>query len=134
MKKILIIITYLSTIVMFSSNSHSEWTEIVESAIGKGTYYLDFDRISKRNGYVYYWYLNDALQSTNGVSSGEIYRKGDCKSFRYKLISYLPYKQPMGQGSPLFSNPKTIENAQWTKPNRNSVGERLLKNVCDFVN
>ena len=35
-----------------------EWTGVTEGEDGN-TYYVDFERIKERRGYIYYWYLTD---------------------------------------------------------------------------
>ena len=54
MKKLTLIFTLLFSTVMFSSTSSAEWTEIGEN-VGRDTYYVDFERIRKVDGYVYFW-------------------------------------------------------------------------------
>ena len=55
MKYILLIST-----LMFSAGSWAEWTEVSESVDGDKLY-VDFDRIKKVNGLVYFWDLDDLL-------------------------------------------------------------------------
>jgi len=60
MKKITLLLTTLvfSLTMMFASTSYAEWTEVSEGVDGD-TYYVDFERIRKHGGYVYFWYLID---------------------------------------------------------------------------
>ena len=63
-------------------------------------FYVDFERIRKHGGYVYWWDLSDLLKPTEtGMSSAKVYRQGDCKLFRYKSLSFSSYKEPMGGGT-----------------------------------
>ena len=63
------------------------------------TFYVDFERIRKHGGYVYYWYLRDFLKPEKwGDMSSKLYNQGDCKLFRYKYLSYFFHKEPMGGG------------------------------------
>ena len=89
---------------------------------------MDFERIRKVDGYVYYWRLNDYLKPLKyGVLSDKIYQQGDCKLFRYKSLSYSFHKEPMGRGTGDNYSPK---NPEWKYPSPNSVNENILKSVC----
>jgi len=52
MKTLLTIFTLIFTL-MFSSSSFAGWTAIDKDAVG--TDYVDFERIRKHDGFVYYW-------------------------------------------------------------------------------
>ncbi len=55
------------------------------------------DIIKEHNGYVYWWSLSDRLKpSESGIMSGKTYVQGDCGVNRYKWLSIIYYKQPMG--------------------------------------
>ena len=60
MKKLFLILILLFS-VMFSSLSYAEWTKVGVGGDGN-TYYIDFERIKKHGGYVYWWDLNDLLK------------------------------------------------------------------------
>ena len=126
MKKLILI--FLFSTVMFSSPSYAEWTKVVEGASGN-TAYVDFERIRKHDGYVYYWRLSDYLKpSPNGHLSVKTYKKGDCKLFRFKTLSWSFHKEPRGGGTGVTDNNPEKE---WTYPIPNSVAEITLKQVCD---
>ena len=94
------------------------------------TYYVDFETIRKVDGYVYFWYLSDYLKPTEGDLSSKIYNQGDCKLFRYKVLSYSFHKEPMGGGT---GEPYTPPD-KWDYPPPDSVGETILKSVCAYAN
>tara|TARA_R110002012_G_scaffold242856_1_gene417350 strand:- start:1562 stop:1945 length:384 start_codon:yes stop_codon:yes gene_type:complete len=125
MKTLLTISTLVFT-VMFSSTSFAGWTKVTEN--NEGTFYVDFERIRKVDGYVYYWDMSDFLKpSPHGYLSGKRYDQGDCKLFRFKSLSYSFHKEPMGGGAGDVDNkPKK----DWTYPSPNSVNETILKSVC----
>ena len=124
MKTLLTIFTLVFT-VMFSSTSFAGWTKVREN--GKTTFYVDFERIRKHGGYVYWWDLTDLLKpSPGGNLSGKIYKQGDCKLFRFKVLSFSSHKEPMGGGT---GNPHTPPD-KWKYPPPNSVDEIILKKVC----
>ena len=95
----------------------------------KATYYVDFDRVRKVDGYVYYWMLVDYLKPKKfGDLSGKLYKQGDCKLFRDKILSASFHPEPMGKGIGENLNPK---NPEWEYPPPHSAGEVTLKSVCN---
>ena len=97
MKTLLTISTLVFT-VMFSSTSFAEWTKVDETKNGD-TFYVDFERIRKHDGYVYWWELGDYLKPNSaGNLSGELYFQGDCTLFRFKVLSDIYYKGQMVNG------------------------------------
>ena len=128
MKKRLLTFTLLFSTLMFSSPSYGEWTKVVGDTEGT-TYYVDFERIRKHGGYVYYWDLVDYLKPTNyGRLSGKVYNQGDCKLFRFKFLSDTYYNTPMGRGEVASGSNKPDKN--WNYPSPNSSSETILKTVC----
>ncbi len=95
---------------------------------GGNTFYVDFERIRKHDGFVYWWELGDYLKpSPNGYLSGKVYKQGDCKLFRLKTLSGSFHKEPMGGGTGDSHSPK---NPEWKYPPPNSSMETILKSVC----
>ena len=85
-----LVLSLLSTPVL------GEWKRVSENDIGD-TYYVDFERIRKHGGFVYFWRLSDYLKPTEpGSLSAKVYIQGDCKLFRLKSLSYSFHKEPMG--------------------------------------
>ena len=111
---------------MFSSNSFGEWTEVSKDVSGN-TFYLDFERIRKVDGYVYYWFLVDLLKPRNGVLSSKTYNEGDCKLFRWRDLQFVNHKKPMGVDT---GESFTNENPKWSFPPPNSINEFILEIVC----
>ena len=110
MKKSLLTFTLLFSVTLFSSASYAEWTKASEDVKGN-TSYLDFERVRKHDGYVYFWSLSDYLKPDEfGWLSGKVYYQGDCKLFRYKDLSFSLHKEPMGGGSGDSNSPK---NPKW---------------------
>jgi hypothetical protein len=127
MRKLTILFILLVSTVMFSSPSYAGWTKVSEGVRGD-IFYVDFERIRKHGGYVYWWRLRDGLKpSKQGTLSAKIYIQGDCKLFRYKNLSYSFHKEPMGRGTGETNNPK---NPEWKYPTPNSVIEYNLQQVC----
>ena len=99
MKTLLTIFTLVFTL-MFPSTSFAEWKKIASTGGGATTFYVDFERIRKHDGYVYWWDLTDYLKPTKfGHLSNKTYKQGDCKLFRFKNLSYSFHKEPMGGGT-----------------------------------
>jgi hypothetical protein len=112
---------------MFSSSSYAGWTKVDETVDGH-TFYVDFERIRKHDGYVYWWTLGNLLKPIKGLFSSKIYRQGDCKLLRYKDLSFIHHKQPMGRDTGESNNP---ENPKWEHPTPTSVSDIILKSVCN---
>jgi hypothetical protein len=92
------------------------------------TFYVDYDRIRKHDGYVYFWRLIDYLKLKEyGVLSVKTYFQGDCKLFRFKCLSYSGHTQPMGGGT---GDSFSSKNPECEYPVPDSVGEGVLKFVC----
>jgi len=117
MRNLLLILTLLFSTVFFSSTSFAGWTKVSEGS--RGTYYVDFERIRKVDGYVYFWYMVDYLKPSP---------QGDCKLFRFKYLNDSYYTEPMGRGIPSTTSNKP--DKEWIYPSPNSVGENILKLVC----
>jgi hypothetical protein len=127
MKTLLTIFTLVFA-VMFSSTSFAGWTKAGEN-MSRDTFYVDFERIRKHGGYVYYWMLVDKLKPTEtGTLSYKTYFQGDCKQFRVKRVTASYHTQPMGEGTPNVSG--ATKNQQWIYPPPNSTIEEVLKSVC----
>ncbi|MEE2746732.1 MAG: surface-adhesin E family protein, partial [Pseudomonadota bacterium] len=105
--------------------SYSEWTKVTE--LDGNTFYVDFERIRKHDGYVYYWILRDLLKPHKlGFLSAKTYNQGDCKLFRFKYLSASSHKEPMGGGTGTRGTP----SSKWNYPPPNSSVELILKEVC----
>ena len=121
-----LVLTVLSTPVF------AEWTKMDKNVSGD-TFYVDFERIRKHGGYVYWWELGDYLKPTKyGDLSDKSYKQGDCKLFRFKVLSYSHHKEPMGRGTGDVQEPvKKLQG--WRYPPPNSPSETILKSVCKYA-
>jgi hypothetical protein len=126
MKKLILV--FLFSTVMFSSPSYAEWTKVAKNI--KGTFYVDFERIRKHDGYVYWWELSDLLKpiSSEETLSVKAYKQGDCKLFRFKALSWSFHKEPMGGGT---GDKINKPDKEWTYPAPNSTSEGILEQVCN---
>jgi hypothetical protein len=105
----------------------------VDENVKGNTFYVDYERIRKHGGYVYYWYLSDYLKPTKfGHLSAKTYNQGDCKLFRFKRLSYSFHKEPMGGGTGDVQKP-VKESQGWKYPPPNSSIEHILKSVCRYA-
>jgi len=112
------------------SPNYSDWEYIGES-IENNTSYVDFKRIQKIDGFVYYWFLVDMLKPMKDrYLSFKHYTLGDCKLFRNKILSGHFHSKPMGKGSGDMS-PVPQHLKDWTYPTPNSMDEESLKRVCN---
>ena len=126
MRKLLALTVLVLTVL--STPVFADWTKVEENVHGD-TFYVDFERIRKHGGYVYWWDLTDYLKPKIGDLSGKTYKQGDCKLFRFKVLSNSFHKEPMGGGTGEISEP-IGENGNWQYPPPNSVQEGFLKSVC----
>ena len=127
MKTLLTISTLVLTL-MFSSPSYAEWTKVSTTVEGD-TFYVDFERIRKHDGYVYWWGVSNLLKpDKDGDLSYKLYHQGDCELFRFKFLSASTHKISMGEGKSyaLADEPQ----GKWEYPRPNSVSEDILKSVC----
>ena len=69
---------------------------------------------------------------TDGDLSYKIHTQGDCKLFRYKVLSVSAHKRIMGEGTGEVVEPvKELEG--WIYPPSNSEIENALKKFCTTV-
>ena len=123
MKYILLIST-----LMFSAGSWAEWTEVGENVSGDKTY-VDFDRIRKVKGLVYFWRIRDYLEpSSTGMLSTKTYYKADCETMRSMFLSISAYKLPMAEGA---ADSTFTPEPEWRYAQPDSVGEAILEAVCN---
>jgi hypothetical protein len=124
------ILIALTFSVMFPSTSFADWKKVSENMRGM-TFYVDFERIRKHGGFVYFWYLTDYLEPTKyGNLSYKFYGKGDCKLSRVMVLRFSAHKEPMGGGTPSVTNdPK---NPEWVYPPPKSSIETELQLVCAY--
>ena len=130
MKHLTLILTLFFSTLMFASPAYADWEMTGENENGT-TFYVDFDRMRKNNGYTYYWHLVDRLEpSGTGILSYQVYNQGDCEMFRFKNLSFSFHKQPMGEGS---GNADSPPNPEWMYPPPKTPLEMLLKEVCVYA-
>ena len=115
--------------MMLASPSFAEWTKVGENV--DGTFYLDFERIQKIDGYIYWWELRDfSKPDKSGILSAKGYIQGDCKLFRYKNLKLFGHEEPMGGGSGETVTPPD----KWKYSTPNSANYIILKNICKIAN
>ena len=116
--------------LMFSFTSYAEWTKVSKNSSGT-EYYVDFERIRKVDGHVYYWDLTNYLKPDEYENwSVKLYNQGDCKSFRVKVLSSSFHKKPMGGGT---GDGNSHQKPEWIYPSPSTEMEVALDSVCDRV-
>ena len=125
MKTLLTIFTLLFT-VMIPSTSFAGWTKVGSNDDGSD-FYVDFERIRKHDGFVYWWDLVDYLKPKRGVWSSQTYYEGDCGKFRLRILGDVFHKQPMGRD---IGTSSTRKNPEWSYASPRSIDETILKSVC----
>jgi hypothetical protein len=118
----------LASILTFSSYANAEWTLVSEGS-RTGKFYVDYDRITKKNGYTYFWKLSSYSQpQTQGYMSMLTYVLLDCKHPRRSMnLQMRAFDRPLRRGNNIatWSPPK-----EWDYPAPDSVMEILLNEVC----
>ena len=126
--KTLLLTSSLTLSLLFSSGSWAEWTLVVGAFDNSRTHYIDFDRIRKVKGLVYYWDLRDLLEpSSAGDLSHKIYTKADCDTMRSMKLSFSAYNLPMAEGA---ANITFTPDPNWDYAQPDSVLENTLQVVC----
>ena len=131
MRNLTILLALVFT-VMFSSTSFAGWMRVGENVSGT-TFYVDFTRIRKHGGYVYYWYLTDYLKPGEyGDLSDKTYRQGGCKLFRFKNLSYSFHKEPMGRGTGDVQEP--VKSSQgWKYPSPDCLTSAPMEQISGIA-
>ena len=124
MKKIYLLLFSL----ILSFNSYSEWVGFVTDA-NKNIHYIDFEEMTKTDGYVYYWEMTNYANPTDRFLSIATYHKADCDSYRYKDLTFNGYIQEKAQGEPETMDLTVLDN-DWTYPVAGSVADYSLKLAC----
>ena len=128
MKKLTYILTLLVLTMVFSLPSYSKWTSVAQNTNGS-TFYVDFERIRKHGGYVYWWDLVDYLKpKESGTWSSQTYYEGDCGRFRTRILGDVYHKQSMGRD---VGRSVTRENPKWVYPSPGTISEHILTIVCN---
>jgi len=127
MKKLL---SLLFLMMIFSSISYAEWKVVSFSADGDA-FYVDFSKIKKSKGYVYYWHLLDRVKPTKyGDLSTKRLNELDCNTpRRQRSLSGNYFTQPMGEGTPSVTDNTTRE---WVFPPPNSSVDLVINAVCSY--
>lgn len=117
------------TYFFFTINSYAEWK--IWGSDGKDIdYYLNYDSIEIKDGYVFYWFLMNFLNpSSNGANSTSIYLKADCKKLEVKPIKTIFFLEAMGKNKKnefYYSS-----NESWRSYSPNSTPRIMLKSICD---
>ena len=122
MKPLLLII-----VLLFSTPAWAEWEFVTSNDLGD-EYFVEFEKMRKNKGFIYYWRLGNYLKPSKfGDMSSKIYVQADCNKFREQILSVSFYKQPNGVEQSVDSY---SPSPQWDYPPPNSSGEFLLKEVC----
>ena len=130
MKHLTLILSLFFSTLMIASPAYADWESLDDNVDGT-TFYVDFDRIRKNGGYVYYWELSNKMEPIESETlSFKTYTQGDCDMFRYKALSWSFHKQPMGEG---LGDIKSTPNPEWNYPAPNSSAESILNQVCKFA-
>ena len=123
------ILVFLFLIVIYPLPSIAEWKLVGSSVSPVRNYYVDFERIRKGDGYVFYWEMVDYKKPNNfGDLSTISLKQVDCRLLKYKFIKDMYFIQNRGQGKISHSSDKP--DKKWSFVNPKSIGEIVLKKIC----
>ena len=124
MKQLLfIIITFI-----FVNNAYAEWK--MWGTDGKDiVYYLNYNSIEIKDGYVFYWFLMNYLNpNKNAPKSTAMYLKADCNIFEVKPIKAVFFLDAMGKNKKNEFNYSL--NEAWRSYAPNSNPRIMLNSIC----
>lgn len=129
MKKLIPILTVFLSFFLFPSTSLGEW-KYLTSTSDNNDFYVDYDRIREKNGYVYFWSKNEYKNKfMDKYRSSQGYTMGDCELFRVKFLDLTLYTGHMFMGD---SERITMKD-EWNYVTPNSNIEKVLKSVCEKI-
>ena len=129
MNKLTLLIS-LAISVVLSTSSDADWTKVTQ-ALNGDDHYVDFERIRKHSGQVYYWVMRDYLKPDEfGYLSDKYYYQGDCKQNRYNGLNAILYKEPMIEGD---GESTRLKSKKWVYSNSKTLSATILKAVCKYM-
>ena len=97
---------------------------------GDIVYYLNYNTIEIKDGYVFYWFLMNFLEpNKNGPKSTSMYLKADCNKLEVQPIKALFFHEAMGKNKENEFYYSSKES--WRSYNMNSTPGIMLSSVCD---
>jgi len=125
MKKLLL--TLLAPLLLVTGPAWAEWLWVAESDYAD--FYIDPSTIRKDGNLRKVWEIQDLKQRhKDGELSRRFRVERDCKEERYKFLSFSTHSGPMASGTTLTTQ---LGSGQWDDIPPNSVGETVLKIVCE---
>ena len=110
--------------------ANAKWTEVAKNKEGN-IFYVDFEKILKHDGLVFYWRLMDYLEPTPepDLHLSVSYRfEAECLRFRQRFLQVNFYRQIKGEGP--AENFSHIQ-IDWTEVPFGSAAEAVLQAVCN---
>ena len=134
MKKLLLILIclFVSFEVKSVSTTKHEWTFHVKKYDVE--FYVDYKNVETRNGFVYWYMLNNSLENEPPLGQSRItYKKGDCGDMKFKILTTFVYNKPNGLGVMMRSYQPSERKRGWEFVVPGSRGESELKKVCEVL-
>lgn len=111
-------------------NVFAEW-EFVKKSKSGDSFYVNTDKITKDNSYIYFWRLVDFSEPAfNDDLSAKTYAKVNCDSLEIHDLEFYFYKELMGKGNEKFVKPSINQVTGWRSYPSNAIGETVLLFVC----
>ena len=106
---------------------YSEWTEVIKNE--KAVIFINYSDMRKEDNSVFWWATSNYLQKNYlDDLSLKVYRKVNCKSRMFKILSYSFHMKPMGKGKIIK---KSTRGSSCKYPAPESEIETQLKLVCN---
>ena len=130
MKKLNLYFVLLFLGLIFSSTSYAEWKYISQTN-DLSKYYVDTDKIIKKDKLIYYWELTDYPDEGGYGYLSDVTRVVvDCELKKYKNLQITNYKGAMGTGNVTGSGQIS---KTWIYPLPNSIKETTTTFVCKLI-
>ena len=120
----------VSLLILVAAPASAAWE--LSGASSNATFYSDPETIRRTGNFVKIWQLADynvAKKSGDGrsYSSSKNLYEYDCAEMRVRILSYIDYSGPMGNGTSVGSGEM---NGSWSSVAPGTVGERTFRFAC----
>ena len=115
--------------------TNGQWSTDNLRQISRNTFlnYVDKSSFKYNQGMVYWWSLNDYIKPDgDGFMSYKYFNEGDCKNNRYRYLSSLAYREPLGTGESHYIEMSGKWQIIETSPH-NLMPFSDLGKVCEYL-
>ena len=126
--KVFVLILFILANLLFTQSLKAEWS--IWGTDGKNIeYYINYESIEMKNGYVFYWFLMNFINpNPNGPKSTSMYLKADCKNNEVQPKHTIFFKDQMGKNK--LNEFYYSSNESWRTYSPSSTPQIMLNSVC----